>query len=210
MSTVAHDEPEVSVVDDNLDIQEVLKTLFESVGLRCKVFNSPREFLARTPESGPTCLVLDVRLPEISGLDLQTELARGPRDIPIIMISGYGDIQMAVRAMRAGAISFLTKPVREQDLLDAVYAGIEKDRARLNNELKVRGLRARYESLGIREREILPLITAGWLNKQIAAQIGLSEVTVKAYRHKLTIKLNARGLPDLVRMADELGIKHRS
>jgi FixJ family two-component response regulator len=151
-----------------------------------------------------------VRLPEISGLDVQTELARASINIPIIIITGHGDIPMSVRAMKAGAVEFLTKPVREQDLLDAVYGAIEKDRSRLNMELKNRELRARYDSLSAREREILPLITAGLLNKQIAAEVGLSEVTVKVHRHKLMAKLNAKRLPDLVRMVDELGIKRDS
>lgn len=195
------------VVDDSADVREGLKALFESVGLECKVFESPKEFLGREPENRPSCLVLDVRLPEMSGLDVQTELARASRDIPTIVISGHGDIPMTVRAMKAGAISFLTKPLREQELLDAVYAGLAKDRERLNREARARDLRARYESLTAREREIFPLVTAGRLNKQIAAEVGLSEVTVKVHRHKLMVKLNAKSLPDLVRMADDLGIR---
>jgi FixJ family two-component response regulator len=210
MSTIAHDKPVVFVLDDSADVREALKALFESVGLECKVFGSPKEFLDYAPESGPSCLVLDVRLPEMSGLDVQTELAHRPRHIPTIIITGYGDIPMTVRAMRAGAISFLTKPVHEQDLLDAVYAGIEADRERLNEESRVRDLRARYERLTARERQILPLVTAGLLNKQIAAELGLSEVTVKVHRHKLMVKLNAKSLPDLVRMAGELANKRRS
>jgi FixJ family two-component response regulator len=210
MSSLAYDEPVVFVVDDSVDVREGLKALLESVGLRCKVFSSPKEFLARAPEFGPSCLVLDVRLPGISGLDVQAELARGSRNIPTIIITGHGDIPMTVRAMQAGAMTFLTKPVREQDLLDAVYNAIEIDRTRLNAELKNRELRGRYESLSTREREILPLITAGLLNKQIAAEVGLSEVTVKVHRHKLMAKLNAKRLPDLVRMADELGIRRNS
>lgn len=207
MGTLAHDEPVVFVVDDSPDVRDGLKALLESVGLRCKAFDSAREFLGRAPEVGPNCLILDVRLPEVSGLEVQAELARGSRNIPTIIITGHGDIPMTVRAMKAGAVAFLTKPVREQDLLDAVYGAIETDRARLDTESKTRELRGRYESLTAREREILPLITAGLLNKQIAAEVGLSEVTVKVHRHKLMAKLNARRLPDLVRMADELGIK---
>jgi FixJ family two-component response regulator len=210
MSTLARDEPVVFVVDDSADVREGLKELLESVGLRCKAFDSPKEFLQHAPDAGPTCLILDVRLPEISGLDVQTELARASINIPIIIITGHGDIPMSVRAMKAGAVEFLTKPVREQDLLDAVYGAIEKDRSRLNMELKNRELRARYDSLSAREREILPLITAGLLNKQIAAEVGLSEVTVKVHRHKLMAKLSAKRLPDLVRMVDELGIKRDS
>jgi FixJ family two-component response regulator len=210
MNALARDEPVVFVVDDNADIRAGLKELLESVGLQCKAFASPKEFLDRAPDVGPACLILDVRLPEISGLDVQAELARGSRNIPTIIITGHGDIPMTVRAMKAGAVAFLTKPVREQDLLDAVYGAIEADRTRLNAEWKDRELRSRYESLSVREREILPLITAGLLNKQIAAEVGLSEVTVKVHRHKLMAKLNAKRLPDLVRMADELGIKRHS
>jgi len=210
MNTLAQDEPVVFVVDDSADVRDGLKELLESVGLRCKAFDSPKEFFARAPEVGPNCLILDVRLPGISGLDVQAEMARGPRNIPTIIITGHGDVPMSVRAMKAGAVTFLTKPVREQDLLDAVYGAIETDRTRLNTELKNRELHARYESLSAREREILPLITAGLLNKQIAAEVGLSEVTVKVHRHKLMAKLNAKRLPDLVRMADELGIKRAS
>jgi len=210
MNTPARDEPVVFVVDDSPDVREGVKALLETVGLQCKTFDSPKEFLGRAPDLGPACLILDVRLPEMSGLDVQTELARGSKNIPTIIITGHGDIPMTVRAMQAGAVSFLTKPVREQDLLDAVYAALDKDRARLNTELKARELRARYDNLSAREREILPLITAGLLNKQIAAEVGLSEVTVKVHRHKLMAKLNAKRLPDLVRMADDLGIKRAS
>jgi FixJ family two-component response regulator len=207
MNTLAHDDPVVFVVDDSVDVREGLKALLESVGLRCMVFGSPREFLGRTPDVGPNCLILDVRLPEISGLDVQIELARGARNIPTIIITGHGDIPMTVQAMKAGAVAFLTKPVREQDLLDAVFGAIDTDRARRDTESKNRELRARYETLSARERQILPLITAGLLNKQIAAEVGLSEVTVKVHRHKLMAKLNAKRLPDLVRIVDELGIK---
>jgi FixJ family two-component response regulator len=207
MSTLARDEPVVFVVDDSADVREGLKELLESVGIRCTVFDSPKEFLGRAPDVRPSCLILDVRLPEISGLDVQAELARGSRNIPTIIITGHGDIPMSVQAMKAGAVEFLTKPVREQDLLDAVYGAIEKDRASLNAELKNRELRERYESLSAREKQVFPLITAGLLNKQIAAEVGLSEVTVKVHRHKLMAKMSARRLPDLVRMADELGIR---
>jgi FixJ family two-component response regulator len=210
MSILAHDKPIVFVVDDSADVREGLKALLESVGLQCNTFDSPKDFLARSADVGPTCLILDVRLPEISGLDVQTELARGSRNIPTIIITAHGDIPMTVRAMKAGAVAFLTKPVREQDLLDAVYAAIETDRVRLSTESKFRELRLRYDSLSTREREILPLITAGLLNKQIAAEVGLSEVTVKVHRHKLMAKLNAKRLPDLVRMADDLGVRRAS
>jgi FixJ family two-component response regulator len=210
MRALASDEPVVFVVDDSVDVREGLQALLESVGLRCQAFGSPTEFFSRAPDTGPNCLILDVRLPEMSGLEMQAELARDSRNIPTIIITGHGDIPMSVRAMKAGAVEFLTKPVREQDLLDAVYGAIETDRTRLGTELRNRELRARYGSLTTRERQILPLITAGRLNKQIAAEVGLSEVTVKVHRHKLMAKMNAKRLPDLVRMADELGIQRNS
>jgi FixJ family two-component response regulator len=209
MSTITRDEPVVLIVDDSAHVREGLKDLLESVGMRCKTFDSPREFFEYTPYVRPTCLILDIRLPEMSGLDVQAELARGSKNIPIIIITGHGDIPMSVLAMKAGAVEFLTKPVREQDLLDAVYGAIEKDRTLLNAELKSRELRERYDSLTARERQIVPLITAGLLNKQIAAEVNLSEVTVKVHRHKLMTKMNAKRLPDLVRMVDELGINRR-
>lgn len=209
MSAVGICEPTVFVLDDSRDVREGLKELVESVGWRCQVFGSAKEFFGRESDDGPTCLVLDVRLPDINGLDLQVELRRGSRNIPTIIITGYGDIPMTVRAMKAGAVAFLTKPVRDQDLLDAIYRAIDTDRARLDTKLKDRELHARYESLSARERQILPLVTAGLLNKQIAAEVGLSEVTVKVHRHKMMAKLNAKRLPDLVRMADALLVRHQ-
>ena len=209
MGAVGISEPTVFVVDDDRFVREGLRDLVESVGLHCQVFGSAKEFLGRASDDAPGCLVLDVRLPEISGLDLQAEMASGPRNIPTIVITGYGDIPMSVRAMKTGAVAFLTKPIREQDLLDAIYGAIETDRTRLDTELKDRELRARYEDLSARQREILPLVTAGLLNKQIAAEVGLSEVTVKVHRHKLMAKLNANRLPDLVRMADALGVRRQ-
>lgn len=209
MGAVGISEPTVFVVDDDQFVREGLKDLVETVGLHCQVFGSAKEFLRRASDVGPSCLILDVRLPEISGLELQAQMASGARNIPTIVITGYGDIPMTVRAMKTGAVAFLTKPIREQDLLDAIYDAIETDRAHLDAELKDRELRARYEDLSAREREILPLVTAGLLNKQIAAEVGLSEVTVKVHRHKLMAKLNANRLPDLVRMADALGVRHQ-
>jgi FixJ family two-component response regulator len=207
MSITAPEQPTVFVVDDHAVVREGVKQLLESAGLRCEVFTSAKQFLERRPTNGPSCLVLDVRLPGMSGLDLQTELARGPRNIPIIMMTGFGDIPMSVQVMKAGAVSFLTKPVPGQELLDAVYAAIEKDQERLEREGNLSELRERYDTLIDREREILPLITAGLLNKQIAAEVGLSEVTVKVHRAKLMTKLNARTLVDLVRMAEALNIR---
>jgi FixJ family two-component response regulator len=151
---------------------------------------------------------LDVRLPNTSGLDLQAELARASRNIPTIIITGYGDIPMTVRAMKAGAVAFLTKPLREQDVLDAIFAALERDRIRLDQERRAGDLQIRFKSLSSREREILPLITAGLLNKQIASEVGLSEVTVKVHRSRLMAKLQAKSLPDLVRMADALDVRY--
>jgi len=153
---------------------------------------------------GPACVVLDVRLPGMNGLDLQAQLAK---KIPTIVITGYGDIAMAVRAMQEGAVNFLTKPVSEQELLDAIYAGLEQHRTQLTQEAELHGLRVRFESLTAREKEVLPLVVSGLLNKQIAAEIGLSEVTVKVHRHKMMVKLNAKSVPDLVRMAEALAIR---
>jgi FixJ family two-component response regulator len=204
---VGIDEPTVFIVDDDLYVREGLKALVESVGLRCQTYGSAKEFLRTAPDVRPNCLVLDVRLPEISGLDVQAELARRSRNIPTIIITGHGDIPMTVRAMKAGAVAFLTKPVCEQELLDAIYGAIATDRARLNAESKHRDLVIRYGSLTAREGQILPLITAGLVNKQIAAEVGLSEVTVKVHRRTLMAKLNAKTVPDLVRMADKLGVR---
>ena len=197
----------VFIVDDSADVRDGLKALVESVGLACKVFDSPEEFL-RHNANGPSCLVLDVRFPKMSGLDLQAELAQASRNIPTIIITGHGDIPMTVRAMKAGAVAFLTKPLREQDVVDAIFAGLERDRLKLEQEQKRRDLHLRFETLSSREREILPLITAGLLNKQIAGEVGLSEVTVKVHRSHLMAKLEAKSLPDLVRMADTLGVRH--
>jgi FixJ family two-component response regulator len=196
----------VLVLDDSADVRDGLKTLVESVGFRCETFASPDEFLQHSVE-GPSCLILDVRLPKMSGLDLQAELARAARSIPTIIISGYGDIPMTVRAMQAGAVTLLTKPFRDQDVLDAVYAALERDHLRLEREQRTSELQSRFKTLSAREREILPLITAGLLNKQIANEVGLSEVTVKVHRSHLMAKLQAKRLPDLVRMADALRIR---
>jgi FixJ family two-component response regulator len=209
MSDAAADrEPVVFVIDDSKDVREGVKALVESVGLQCEVFESPKEFLDHDIGERPCCLMLDVRLREISGLDLQLELAGSPRHIPTIIITGHGDIAMSVKAMKAGAVEFLTKPLREQDVLDAIYAAIDRDRAHLKAEEKLVELRRHFATLSSREREILPLVTSGLLNKQIAAEVGLSEVTVKVHRHNLMQKLGAKSLPDLVRMADVLNI-HR-
>lgn len=195
----------VYVVDDDVDVREGLKSLLDSVRLGCEVFASAKEFLNRKPSDDVvSCLILDVRLPGPSGLDIQAELAAARIDIPIIFITGHGDIPMSVRAMRAGAVEFLTKPLRGQDLLDAVGIALERDRVRRQRDGKLQVLKAHYETLSNREREVLELVTTGLLNKQIAGQMGLSEVTVKVHRHNLMKKLGAKSVPDLVKMAEAL------
>jgi FixJ family two-component response regulator len=198
------DEPTVIVVDDDPGVREALGGLLRSVGLQVKVLASVPEFLQEGRPDGPTCLVLDVRLPGRSGLDFQRELAASDIQLPIIFITGYGDIPMSVQAMKGGAIEFLTKPFRDQDLLDAIQQGVARDRAWLENEKALAGLRARFETLSPREREVMTLVVTGRLNKQIAADIGISEITVKVHRGQVMRKMNAGSLPDLARMADRL------
>jgi FixJ family two-component response regulator len=198
------DEPTVIVVDDDPEIREALGSLFRSVGLQVKVLGSVPEFLRDGRPEGPTCLVLDVRLPGRSGLDFQRELAVAEIQVPIIFITGYGDIPMSVQAMKGGAIEFLTKPFRDQDLLDAIQQGLERDRAWLENERATAVLRARFETLSPREREVMTHVVTGRLNKQVAADIGISEITVKVHRSQVMRKMQARSLPDLARMADRL------
>ena len=200
--------PVVFVVDDDIDVREGLRSLVESVGLRCEVFASTREFLPRKKAAGTvSCLVLDVRLPGMGGLDLQAELARTHADIPTIFITGHGDIPMSVKAMKAGAVEFLTKPFRDQELLDAIGIALNLDRTRRENEKAVSNLRALFDSLTPREREVMALVTEGLMNKQIAAQLDVSEVTVKVHRGNAMGKMRARSLAELVRMADVLGIR---
>ena len=184
------------VVDDDVDVREGLRSLLDSVQLGCEVFASAKEFLNRKPSDAVSCLILDVRLPGPSGLDVQAELAAAHIDIPIIFITGYGDIPMSVRAMRAGAVEFLTKPVRGQDLLDAVGIALERDRVRRERDGKLNDLKVRYGTLSDRERQVLQFVTDGLLNKQIAGQMGLSEVTVKVHRHNMMKKLGARSVPE--------------
>jgi FixJ family two-component response regulator len=197
----------VFVVDDDASIRDALKSLFGSVGLHAQAFASAPEFLqAKLPDT-PSCLVLDVRLPGLSGLDFQAELAKANIQLPIIFITGHGDIPMTVRAMKAGAVEFLTKPFRDQDLLDAVQLGLDRDRARRNNAKAVSTVRGRYDSLTPREQEVIALVTSGLMNKQIAAEIGVTEVTVKVHRGHVMRKMGAKSLAELVRMADALGIR---
>ena len=198
----------VFVVDDDASVREALKSLIRSVGLSVELFSSAQEFLQRRRPDGPSCLVLDVRLPGISGLDFQRKLAETDIPIPIIFITGHGDIPMSVRAMKAGAVEFLTKPFRDQDLLEAIQVALERDRARRQEEAEITILRERFELLTSREREVLSRVISGLLNKQIAAEIGTSETTVKVHRGQLMRKMGARSLPELVRMAERIGIPH--
>jgi FixJ family two-component response regulator len=206
MSDQPIDDPIVYVVDDNLDVREGLKALLESVGLKSETFGSTAEFVNRRRHDRVSCIVLDVRLPGLSGLDFQTELTKAHVDTPIIFISGHGDIPMTVKAVKAGAIEFLPKPVREQDLLDAVRVALDVDRARRAEFTKAGDVRARYAALSPREQQVMKLVCSGLMNKQTAAEIGVSEITVKVHRHNLMKKLGAKTLPDLVRLADMLGI----
>jgi len=199
-------EPVVYIVDDDSDVREGLSALLQSVGLKSVALSSTVEFLSHKPSELPSCLILDVRLPGLSGLDFQTELAKAQIDIPIIFITGHGDIPMTVKAMKAGAVEFLTKPVREQDLLDAVRVALERDRARRELQTETQSLQSRYDALSERERQVMSLVCAGLMNKQVAAKIAVSEVTVKVHRHNLMKKLGARSLAELVRMADALQI----
>jgi RNA polymerase sigma factor (sigma-70 family) len=196
----------VFVVDDDASLREALKSLIRSVGLTVELFGSTQEFLNRKRPEVASCLVLDIRLPGTSGLDFQRKLTEANIIIPIIFITGHGDIAMSVRAMKAGAIEFLTKPFRDQDLLDAIHTGLERDRARRQRESEIAILRDRFEWLTPREREVLPLVVSGLPNKQIAAEIGTSETTVKVHRSQLMRKMGANSLPELVRMAERLGM----
>jgi len=194
----------VFVVDDDDDVREGLKSLLQSVNLECEVFGSARQYLQRKSGDAVSCLILDIRLPGSSGLDFQAELADSHMAIPIIFITGHADIPMTVRAMKAGAIEFLTKPVREQDLLDAVRVALQRDRIRKEADRKAREITARFASLSERERKVMSLVTTGLLNKQIAGEMNLSEVTVKVHRHKLMKKLGARSVAELVKMSEAL------
>ena len=199
----------VLVIDDDVSIREALRRLISSVGLQVEVFGSAREFLDRKLPDMPACMTLDIRLPGISGLDLQRQLAEANIRIPIIFVTGQGDIAMSVRAMKAGAVDFLTKPFRDQELLDAVFHAVEQDRVRRQREAETTTLQDHFRSLSSREREVLNWIVSGLLNKQVAAEIGTTEATVKFHRGQLMRKMSADSLADLVRMAGKLGISVR-
>ena len=194
----------VFVIDDDESIREALRSLIRSVGLNVKTFASAHEFLQTERPDVPACLILDVRMPGLSGLDLQRELAEANIHIPIIFITGHGDIPMSVRAMKAGAVEFLTKPFRDQDLLDAIQQALERDRLMRSQQADVVELRNRYQSLTPRETEVFALVVKGLLNKQIALQLGTSEITIKLHRRQVMEKMHAGSLADLVRMAERL------
>jgi FixJ family two-component response regulator len=196
----------VHVVDDDAAVRSALESLLRSVGHEVQTYASPRDFLASDQPEVPGCLVLDVRLPGQSGLELQQVLARSGNSMPIVFITGHGDVPMSVAAMKAGAIEFLTKPFRDQDLLDAVHRGLQHDRARRATAIELADLHERLASLTPREQEVMSLVADGRLNKQIAADLGLSEVTVKVHRAQVMRKMQARSLPDLVRMVDRLAL----
>jgi FixJ family two-component response regulator len=199
-------EAVVYVVDDDDAVRVALKDLLESVGLRVETFPSGQDFLKARHADIPSCLILDVRLPGTSGLDFQRELGNANFEMPIIFITGHGDIPMTVQAMKAGAVDFLTKPFRDQELLDAIHKAVDRDRERRHHRSEVTQLRERYEGLTPREREVLAFVVQGLLNKQIAAELGTSETTVKIHRGQVMRKMQAESLPDLVRMAEKICI----
>lgn len=200
-------DPSVLLIDDDAEFRDSVARLLRTVGLHTREFSSVPDFLRADPPEGPTCLVLDVRMPGRSGLELQRDLAAANKQVPIIFITAHADVPMTVQAMKGGAIEFLTKPFRDQDLLDAVEAGLARDRARRESERALAALRERFDTLSSRERDIMRHVVAGRLNKQIANDIGIAESTVKVHRTNLMRKMNARSLPELSRMADTLNVR---
>jgi FixJ family two-component response regulator len=196
--------PTVIVIDDDVSVREALRGLLETVALAVKLFGSTQEFLDSEPPDAPCCLIVDIRLPGLSGLDFQRQLADSRVRLPIIFITGHGDIQMSVQAMKAGAVEFLTKPFRNQDLLDAVRVALDRDEARRNEDRVVAELRERHRTLTPREQQVMALVADGRANKQAAAEIGISEMTVRVHRGQVMKKMKARSLAELVRMADRL------
>jgi FixJ family two-component response regulator len=206
MSGIGETQAVVFVIDDDPSVRQSLSDLLATVGLRVETFGSAADFVRDRFPEGPGCLVLDIRLPGLSGLDLQAELAKAGMHLPVIFITGHGDIPMTVRAMKAGAVEFLTKPFRDQDLLDAVQRALELDRARRARERSVGELRARFQSLTPREQEVVALAGAGLMNKQIAGRLGVAEITVKVHRGNAMKKLQAKSLADLIRLSQALGL----
>src|SRR5262245_7693734 len=206
---VAAAEPCIYIIDDDQSVRDALSSLFRSVGYRVQLFGATQEFIEAKRGDGNSCLVLDIRLPGASGLDLQGHLNSAQIPIPIIFMTGHGDIPMSVRAMKAGAVDFLAKPFRDQDMLDAVANALEADRKRRASDGSIAALRAAFETLTSREREVMGFVTAGLMNKQVAGNLGLSEITVKIHRASVMRKMGCQSLADLVRMASQLGMETR-